>query len=228
MTFLELISSAFRKIGIAGEGETLSAQMLTDAKESLNLILEEWENDPDLALTTEQTFSSVASTASYVVGNGQTWDGDKPLKIMSAYTTISSVDYPLTVISEKEYMEISIKSNTGIPEYIMYAAAEETGTVYLYPTPADSGTITILSSKAFVQCTDLTADVSLPKGYKSALIYNLAIDLSSEYEISIKPIVAAKAAETLSLIRDSNRKIPAPIKFSYLGRSQRLFNINTR
>ncbi len=227
MTFLELITSAYRKLGIAGEGETIGAGMVSDAKEALNLMLEEWENDPDIALTEEQSFYSAASTASYTIGTGQTWVGNKPLEVESAYITISSTDYPLTVITEKEYMEISDKATTGTPEYIMYIAAEETGRVYLYPVPTARYAVVLLSKKPFVQCSSLTASVTLPKGYKSAIVYNLAIALSVEYEVDIKQLVATKAVETLDLIRSSNKKRPIPVKFTYYNRGRSVFNINT-
>lgn len=229
MTFLELITAAYRKLGIAGEGETISAQMTTDGKQALNLLLEEWENDPDLALTEEQTFATSASTASYLIGDAQTWDGNKPLSIEAAYTTIGGVDYPLTVISEKEYMEIDDKDTTGIPEYLTYIPSDLTGTVKLYPEPSEVGTVTILSSRVFTPCTVLTADVELPKGYNSALIFNLAIALSPEFpDIKMSQVVIAKAMETLDLIRSSNKKRPVPVKFYFLGRNRSIFNINTR
>lgn len=237
MTFLELITAAYRKLGIAGEGETISAQMTTDGKQALNLILEEWENDPDLALTEEQTFYTAASTASYVVGDGETWDGNKPLSIEAAYTSIDGVDYPLKIITEKEYMEISDKTIEGTSECLFYLPEETTGTVFLYPVPSASGTppgtagqtVTILSSRVFTPCTVLTADVELPKGYNSALIFNLAIALSPEFpDVKMSPVVIAKAMETLDLIRSSNKKRPVPVKFYFLGRNRSIFNINTR
>jgi len=229
MTYIELITAAYRKLGIAGEGETLSAQMKTDGKQALNLLFEEWENDPDLALTEEQEFDTAASTAEYSIGDGETWDGNKPLSVEAAYTTIGGYDYELTVIPEKEYMEIKDKTVTGIPEYLTYTPSDLTGTVKLYPVPAVVGTVTILNIRLFTQCTDLTADVELPKGYKSALIFNLAITLSPEFpDVTVSKIVLAKAMETLDMIRLSNKKRPMPIKFYFLGRNRGIFNINTR
>jgi hypothetical protein len=228
MTYLELITAAYRKLGIAGEGETLSAQMKTDGKTALNMLLDEWENDTDLALTEQQTFDSVAGTASYSVGDGETWDGNKPLSIEAAFTTIEGVDYPLTIIPEREYMDIDVKDTSSIPEYLTYTPSHLTGTVKLYPVPSEAGTVTILNSRMFTPCTNLTVDVELPKGYISALIYNLAISMSPEFpDVQINQIVIAKAMETLDLIRSSNKKRPMPIKFIFSGRNGSIFNINT-
>lgn len=226
MTFIELITAAYRKLGIAGEGETVSAQMKTDAKQALNLLLERWENDTDIALTEEQVFATAASTRYYTVGVGMTWVGNKPLVIESAYTTVGGVDYPLTIITEKEYMEIPDKTTEGTPELLFYLPEEITGTVYLYPVPSAVGTVTILNSKPFTPCTSLAADVELPKGYKSALINNLAIEMSPEFpDIEVSPVVIARAQDDLDLIRTTNRKRPVPIKFIFKGRQQGLFNI---
>jgi hypothetical protein len=149
--------------------------------------------------------------------------------VEAAYTTIGGIDYKLTVIPEKEYMQIERKSVEGIPEYLTYTPSDLTGTVRLYPVPAEVGTVTILNSRLFTPCTDLTADVELPKGYKSALIYNLAIQLSPEFpDVKINQIVIAKAMETLEGIRLSNKKRPLPVKFYFLGRNRGIFNINTR
>ena len=229
MTVLELITAAYRKFGAIGAGETLSSGMSQDGLEALNLLLEEWENDGTITLTEQQTFNVTASTYSYSIGDSETWDGNKPLRILEAYVTISSYDYPLTEIYEKEYMRISDKDVEAYPTSFCYVPAESTGTVYLYPSPSTNGTITMLNNKAFTQYTELTTTVDLPNGYKPALIWNLSAELYPEFEQKDTPAwLLSRAEKTLNAIKTTNTRRPIPLKFDPIltgGRSR--FNINT-
>ena len=229
MTVLELITAAYRKFGATAVGNTLASDMSQDGLEALNLLLEEWENDGTITLTEQQTFNVTADDYDYTIGSGETWDGNKPLRILEAYVTISSIDYPLTEIYEKEYMRIEDKDISAYPKSFCYVPAETTGTVYLYPSPSNSGTITILNNKAFTQYTSLTDDIDLPNGYKSALIWNLSTDMYPEFERKDTPSWLLKRAEdTLSKIKQTNTRRPIPLKYDPLltgGRAR--FNMNT-
>jgi hypothetical protein len=215
MTVLELANAILRKSGSIASGETLRAEALKDCIESINLLLEEWHNIGLIALPQKQTFNVVANIASYTIGPAMTWAGSKPLKITAAHLTLDDVDYPLSIIGDNEYMSITEKAVEETPTVLYYLPSESTGTVYLVGVPDQSYTITILSNKTFTAYSEsnVSATVSLPDGYKSALIYNSALEIWHEYEKSDPPMLLVKRAkETLEAIRRTNLKKAAPMQ----------------
>ena len=214
MTVLDLIKASLRVLGILAAGETPDAQQSTDARQALNLMLGEWDNDGFLTLREQQNFSVSSGTASYSIGDGETWDGNKPLKILVAYLRDSDgYDHPLTIINEKEYMEIYDKDSEGRPTRLFYQPAETTGTVYLYPEPDDAYTIYLLNHKEFTEYTALTTTISLPSGYLNALKFNLAVEIAPEYEREPSQWVISQATKKLAAIKSTNVKKPGPMKF---------------
>jgi hypothetical protein len=213
MTVLELANAILRKSGSIASGETLRAEALRDCIESINLLLEEWHNDGIIALSQSQTFNVVSGTQSYTIGPAMTWAGSKPLKIIAAYLTINTIDYPLSIISENEYMGVADKTVSETPTLLYYVPSESTGTVNLVGKPDQNCTITILSNKAFTAYTAGSETVTLPDGYKSALVYNVALEVWHEYEKSDPPVLLVKRAqETLTAIKRTNLKKPAPMQ----------------
>lgn len=214
MTALDLIKASLRKIGVLAKGQTIDSSDASDARTALNLLLEEWENDTTLSLNELQSFSISDGTGGYSIGDGETWDGSKPLNVLSAYVTVGGYDYQLIISDITEYMEITDKDAEGTPTHLFYVPSNSTGTVYLFPAPSASGTITILNKKSFTQYSSGDTDIDLPAGYKSALIYNLAMELYPEYEgVNIPQWLLKRAENTKETIKKTNTVRPIPIKF---------------
>lgn len=228
MTVLELIKSSLRKLGVLAEAQTPSSEASANAREALNLLLEDWQNDGIVSLLEQQNFSVSSGTLSYSIGSGETWNGNKPLKVLHAFLRDSNgYDHPLTVVTHEEYMDICDKDLEGRPTVLYYLPSNTTGTVYLYPEPNTAYTIYILDQAPFTQYTALDTTISLPNGYKSALIYNLAIEIAPEYETEPSTWVVRQAAKKLAAIKSTNLKLPIPLKFDpvLLGGPD-TFNIN--
>jgi hypothetical protein len=228
MTVLDLIKLSLLDLGVLGEGETPSDAMANHAMTVINLLLGEWNNDPHISYTEQQSFSVVSGTASYVVGSGQTWDGNKPLTIEKAYIQDSDgYDHPLSIIGEKEYMDIHDKDLSARPTKLYYKPSNSTGTVYLYGEPEASYTIYILGPLAFTEYDDPTTTISLPNGYLQALRYNLDIELSPSYHVDINRLILSKAASTLDDIKSTNRPKPRTIKTDNQFTGNGHYDINT-
>jgi len=220
MTVLDLIKSILRKIGVLAAAETPNSNTANDVLQSINLLLQEWDNEGLLALTERQTFNVTSGTQTYTIGPGMTWVGNKPLKIISAYITLDSIDYPLEIIGESEYMKISDKTVEEMPSLLYYQFSNSTGTVYLIGKPDQAYTITILSLKAFTEYSSLTTTISLPKGYQNALLFNVALDTWPEYSKQDPPQwLVRRANETLARIKKTNLKKAMPMQFDgiFLG-----------
>lgn len=228
MTVLELIQEALLTFGAIGAGQTPPANITTSARVNLNMLLEKWLNMPTLAYTEQQSFSVVQSTYSYVVGSGQTWDGNKPLKITKAYIRDSDgYDHPLSIITEDEYMEIYDKDRESRPDCLFYLPSNSTGTVYLYPSPDASYTIYIKGPKAFTAYTGLTTTIDLPAGYLHALKWNLAIELIFNYEREPTAFMLKMANDSLSEIKRTNLPKPRQLAFDGAFCGNGSYNINT-
>jgi hypothetical protein len=228
MTVLDLIKLSLLDLGVLGEGETPSNAMANHAMTILNLLLGEWDNDPHITYTEQQSFSVVSGTASYVIGSGQTWDGNKPLTIDKAYIRdTDGYDYTLQIIGEKEYMELHDKDLSTRPTKLYYKPSNSTGTVYLYGVPEASYTIYILGPLSFTEYDDTTTTITLPKGYLQALRYNLDVELSHSYGINISRLIVSKASSALGLIKATNRPKPRTIKTDNQFTGNGHYDINT-
>lgn len=228
MTVLDLIKASLRVIGAIASSETPDSEMANDAMEALNLLLEDWQNEGLLSLLEQQNFSVSDGTLNYSIGSGETWDGNKPLRILNAHLRDSSgYDHPLSIITDKEYMEIVDKDLDGRPTVLYYLPSNSSGTVYLYPQPDADYTIYMLDQAPFTQYEDLDTTITLPNGYKSALKYNLALEIAPEYETEPSNWVVRQAQKKLAGIKSTNLKPPMPLKFdTVLTGGRGVFNIN--
>jgi len=207
MTLLELLTRALVKVQAINARETPDAGMTDDAKMVFNSMM------ANLFTSSNKVFASVKEnttlsngTASYTIGTGATISTDWPEKIVGAFIRSSNYDYPVDVISEKEYREISDKTNTGRPEKLFYQPEYPAGKIYLYYTPDSAYDLHIWSQKPLDAITSLTAPLVFPRGYETPIIANLAKTLLSEYPVDAlsAQMIIAEARESLDRIESLN------------------------
>jgi hypothetical protein len=95
-----------------------------------------------------------------------------------------------------------------VPLKLYYDQAVPTGKVYLWPTPNASSTIDLWLYSALSQFADLTTSVDIAPGYLRAMIYNLAVEVASQFGSVVRPEVAQIAAEAKAAIRMLNGAEP--------------------
>lgn len=230
MTVLDLIKSSLRLIGVIASGETPDGSMTSDALQALNLLLNSWQNEGLISLTEEQAFTATSGNMSYVIGSSQTWNGNKPLSIITAKIRDSAGnDYPLKQISYNDFLRIFSKSDSGRPYTFAYVPAESTGTIYLHFTPDTTYTVTLLSQKALTEYTValLSSIIDLPAGYLAALKYNLAVELSPEYSTTISQLIIAKADDYLVKLKRTNLKKPSRISYDPIFSKKQNYDVIT-
>jgi hypothetical protein len=205
----DLIRGAMRLIGAVDPGEELTASEASDGLELLNEMLESWSQD-SLAVyqILQENFATVASTASYTIGSGATWNTTRPLRIESAFLRSSSIDYPLRVITREEYDRIQAKTTSYMPEYLYYQPSVANGIVYLYGVPDAVYTVFLNSLKQLQSFSALTTAIVLPPGYKRAIRYNLALECAPEYNRTVPERVLEIAAKSLAAIKRLNSRTP--------------------
>jgi hypothetical protein len=213
-TVLDLINGAMRKIGVLAPGNSLAGQEASDALQTLNEMLSSWSIEGMMILApTREVFNLAASTGSYTIGPGQTFDTTRPVRITEASVipNADGIEHPLTIIRDSgEWAGITSKSTESLyPSHLFYQPAETTGTIYVYDVP-DSSTpdLVLYSEKALTQYSALTDSVSLAPGYERAIKYNLAIEYAGEYGKEPSPSVVLVANESKAFIKTKNLQIP--------------------
>ena len=182
-----LITAALRKLAVLPSGGTASSAQISDAAVALNAIIKAFQADGlQLWKTTSYDFTTVAGTATYSIGTGETLDTDKPLRVIEAFYTLSGGNNtPLEVKNRYDFYILPQSSSiTGTPVKLYYQPLRETGVISLWPTPVDSTTTITIHYQSQIEDMDAsTDDFDFPSYWMNALIYNLAWNLAPEYGI---------------------------------------------
>ena len=213
-TALDIIKGSLRKLGVIAAGESLSSEEAKDSLEALNDMVESWNTQnltvPGIKI---EEFTLINGQQSYTMGDGGDFDTDIPIKTDSVYLRQSDVDMPLKLISNKEWGELTSKeTSSNLPMYVYIDNNYPLRKVYLYPKPSEANTIVFHNTRQLSSFTSLGTTLNLAKGYKRALIYNLAIELAPEYGKSISGEISKVANESLANIKRANiRPIPRKV-----------------
>jgi hypothetical protein len=129
---------------------------------------------------------------------------------------------PIDVIEMNEFSHINVRSEPGTQPYVIYyRATAPNGTIYPYPYPENS--VSVLANKLELftrnrldEFPDLFTEISLPPGYKHALIVVLATWLCEPYEKSIPVGLASQARQAMNAIAAMNSR-PAKISTTDTG-----------
>jgi hypothetical protein len=198
MTVAQLITSAYRLIGILGAGEAASASELADGFERLNTLIETWNATPDAIV--ERKVSSVSGAS------GTASLATRPLMILSASCTASGVTVPVEVCTPARWAEASMERGiTAIFNRAVFCDyAFPTSTLYV--APLSGGTIQLISLVPAFTAFSATSDtVTLAPGFQKALLYSLAVESAPEYGRSAPAEVMQTLADTLGGLATLNQ-----------------------
>lgn len=184
-----IINAALRKLAVLPSGGTASTTQITDATEAMNTMLKGFMVDgmPIWAIK-EYTFTTVAGTNAYNIGNGQTIATPMPMKVIQGYRieATGASNIPLTIYSHYDFNLLPINASSGKPVNMFYQPFSTFGTIKLWPTPVDSSTtITIIYQRPFEDMVASTDDLDFPPYWTEAIVFGLAWRLSYEYGIPI-------------------------------------------
>jgi hypothetical protein len=198
MTVSELITSAYRLIGVLGAGEAASESEINDGFERLNTLIEAWNGTPDAIV--ERKVSSVSGAS------GTASLGTRPLMILSASCTASGVTVPVEVCTPARWAEASMER--GITAVFSRAVfcdyAYPSATLYI--APLSGGSIQLVSLvPAFTEFADIDDTVTLAPGFRKALLYSLAVESAPEYGRSAPAEVLQTLADTLGGLATLNQ-----------------------
>jgi hypothetical protein len=183
MTVDEIITRALKIINVIDASESLTSDESGDGLLHINGIIDEWNIDKFKSYSQQYITGTLnQNQSSYTVGAGGDINGNRPVRIEGVYVTNGTTDYKLNKLSFDEYNAISNKvDSSSIPTAYYYNPSIPTGTLYLYPAPSTSNTITITQWYKFGSYTTGSDSVDLPAGFNELLTYKLAVEMCSYF-----------------------------------------------
>ena len=199
-TVQQLVEIVLRKLGALGVGETASPEDVAVVREAIDLRLKElhalgalWFQvtgaATDLALTANVAAKSLAAVTDF-------------LYPISCSIRIGTDDYPLDIISHREYQAIQNKSESGDPEKVFFAPS---GTAYFWPVQTSALTAK-LTYQAIAADTEAASPPDVPVSMMRALAVIVASDLTGDFDIAESKAakLERQAVEAMKTIRMLN------------------------
>lgn len=186
MTARELITSSLRLIGVAAQGEPVSAADAAAALDVLNDLVDAWSAERlTLYAQTRTVAPLVVGDGEYTIGASGNINIPRPFWIDAAsFLLADGVETPIRMYTRQEWARKSLKDlESSIPHGIFYNPTFPLGTVSVWPVPTDN-TISIVlytPTDALASVASLDTVISMPKGWRKALRSNLAVDLGIEF-----------------------------------------------
>lgn len=214
-----IATDALSYLGVLDAGGTPSATELAQALKTANGLLDNWSSEeimiPGLLL---QTFTLTASTASYTIGSGQTFNVTRPMAIEAAVhvNTLNGqpLETPVKVVNGLEWSALDNRgSDNNFIEYLFYDRQLTGAKVYVSPRPL-GGSIQLTMWTALTQFADVTTPITFPPGYTLPFTLALGVALAPRYDMTPTDAMVKTLTDNMARIRDLNaalmgRKPPA-------------------
>lgn len=237
-TALEIVTDSLELLQIYGAGDVISAADSGRMLSVLNDMLDSWSNLTLACFTIlENSFPLVAGQQSYTIGPGGNINTTRPLKILDGPGTAYVQDfngnnYGVSVVPRDQwnlYGNRSILIQSDFPDTLFYDPQFPLGIVNVLPVPTINYTMFFDSYQQLADLATLTATLSLPPGYKRAIVTNLAVSAKPYFKTAqIDPLIVLEAKETFGNIKRTNlRSNVAVMEPELVSRAEVSYNIYT-
>lgn len=196
ITGREVATRVLRMLGIAGAADQPAAEDIQDMFEVLNDWMDglKTQKRTIFHVARNDGLSLTAATQGYTVGDGGTWDIERPLWI-EGWSVIEdpSASQPLEIPMGKpmtldQWRRIGVKSNTAAYPtalYFDYGWTAGLARAEVYPVPTSSTPEVVLyAGLPLSEFADLDTEYSFPPGYRRAIYYNVALDAAPDWEVT--------------------------------------------
>jgi hypothetical protein len=208
-TVLDLITDALQEIGVYGAAETVSAEDAAVCLTALNGLLDSWTiENLNLYAQTDVVAALPAATVSRTIGPSMQFNCDRPVRLeLGCFVRVGELDYPLDVIDQVQYNEITLKTQSGgWPTCVTYDTEFPTGNVYFWPTGACEVHLNVATQ--IDQFTATTDTFTLPPGYRRALTLTLAEEVAPKFQVQVQAQTARKAMNARRNLKRANLVVP--------------------
>ena len=231
VTGRDLVAAALSRAGVLVQGEALTADDLTVALASLNQMLDEWSLERLMIygtyVDTLTMTPNVAAYSSSQLASGQR-PAAKPLAINVRYPGVAAqtIDWPVEIIGEKVYQDLTLKATPGIPSRCWVNPTEPHMAFTFWPVPYAAFTARF-SVWGYLGGGVITLDTSLtlPPGYQGLIVDNLAVRVCTDFGKEINPRIEASALRLVAKVKRSNTE-PREMKTELPGQRQTRYDIN--
>lgn len=206
MNAKQIITRSLRMIGVVKHGEEPVASQLTDSLETLNTMIKAWQAERlMISVQTLESFPLVAAQGDYSIGSGGDFNTVRPMKLLSSFVRdTNGLDFQVEVVTRGEYYRIYNKTNPGRPRILYYDELPTLGYVRLYPVPFEVETLYIDSTKPLTTFSALSTSSAFAEEMSEAIIFNLAVRISPEFEIEPSAYLYSEAERLKSIIKAFN------------------------
>jgi len=184
LTRNQIIEQAYAKLGLPGEGNTLTTAQYNDGATALNGVVALAVTD-GMPLWKRTTESLTPSTTS------QVYTLPDAIKIFAVYVRdTDGVQYEIENKSLYDFNNLP-RSNTGVPVHWTYQPNLQGGTLSFWPLTSDASTVStktlqVVYQKEFDGFTTSTETPDFPAYWSLALIYKTAVVLAPDIGLPIQ------------------------------------------
>jgi len=203
-----IITDALAEIGVLGEGETASADMIARGLRVLNRLLDTLSNNTNWAYFVSEVVQTMTGQASFTIGPTGNVVDDRPIAIETATVVVNGITYPVKVIDNERYDILTYKALTGAyTAAIYYEGTYPNGTVHCYPL-CSGATLHMRVLNNVKQFANASVNIDMPEGYEDAIILALARKLARSYGRTVTPDLIRDAVKAMSIVTKTNTVIP--------------------
>ncbi len=208
-TILQVITDSMRELGLLAASETPRADEVQDCLRKLNDMLDSWSNESLFVYgTLFESFMLQANKNSYTMGAGGDFDTEVPIRTDAIRLKDSNnLELPVSIIDANKYGRLTVKENLSTyPKYAYIDDNHPLKTVYFYETPSQAIEVIFHNQRQLTTFTDVTTNINFPKGYRKAIVNNLAIEIAPQFGASPSLITIQNAGKSIANIKRANKR----------------------
>lgn len=178
-----LISRALGKIGVRGQGFTISSDEMAEGLDTFNELMQTWSTDgPNLWTPDTQNIPLVTGTQTYTLTT-------RPRLVQSVNLrddTAALEMLPLQPWNQQDWDRFIYKTSTGLPLRYLVQKLRTSTTLTLWPLPTfTSGTysINVGYERVWQIITDASQSVDIPQDGVEAVVLCLAARFIEDYQL---------------------------------------------
>lgn len=210
-TAAAIAKASLSKLGLLTGNKAPQGSALATCMKALNTFADSLQLSRPFAHELLETVVQVtAGTVSMTLGPGADIDIPRPVFIADcSYIRVSGIDHRVEILDDRGWAGISQKTLTGSwPQALRFDGGMPTGNLFFWPQ--GGGELHLFTPTVSVSnFADATTSYELPPGYERMFIYNLAIEVAPDFEVTPRPVIFETAKSTRRAVKLANLTVPA-------------------